>query len=159
MRAQAAEEGRRAEHDARGRTVKGHHPARRRGRHVPGVAGRQAGAVVVGVVVPEVIFKRLVVCLRRGLFLPVTGPEGRDLLAGIFAAAGAPPSPSSPMPGMMAPGGRSLAAGAASLRTGESCSLLPSWGWKRKRQEHWGQVAITECAGARSGGKGRLKPH
>ena len=87
------------------------------------------------------------------------GRKGGISSRGSSRRQGAPPSPSSPMPGMMAPGGRSLAAGAASLRTGESCSLLPSWGWKRKRQEHWGQVAITECAGARSGGKGRLKPH
>ena len=86
------------------------------------------------------------------------GRKGGSSSRGGSRRQGAPPVPSSPVPGMTAPGGRSPAAGAASWRTGESCSLLPSWGWKRKRQEHWGQVAITECAGARSGGKGRLKP-
>ena len=159
MRAQAAEEGRRAEHDARGRAVKGHHPARRRGRHVPGVAGRQAGAVVVGVVVPEVIFKRLVVCLRLGLFLPVTGPEGRDLLAGIFAAAGGPAFPVIPHAGDDGAGGqvagrrggfiadgRKLLAAAILGMEAEAAGTLGAGGDHRMRRSAIGRERTAETA-------------
>jgi len=158
VRTQAAEERGRTEHDARGRAVKGHHPARRRGRHVPGIARRQAGPVVI-VFIPEVVFKGLVVCLGRGLFLPVTGPEGRDLLAGIFAAAVGPAFPVIPHAGDDGAGGqvagrrggfaadgRKLLAAAILGMEAEAAGTLGAGGDHRMRRSAIGRERTAETA-------------